>query len=219
MTTEGGKTGVGTEGKGDTPKFNSCWFYRMRSAQSVVRSPDGDFDPAIQNKRNGTPIVFLIDLLRRFEWKDCHKTSCLKCGEAMSGGLYTTYHTGLVTRTGSFITPGGKSGGSPEPEENIPFLDFTIAFEDMYSCGSGGLIRKAIVDGMINCFSITSQHTRQQDSNLTQRLTMLAVGQVPCYCLPARYFYDIMNKDNRQHNGPARQPVYGVWGLEVFGKQ
>lgn len=121
MTTEGGKTGVGTERKGDSPRFNSCWFYHIRSAQSVVRSPDGDFDPAIQNKRNGAPIVFLIDLLRRFEWKDCHKMSCLKCGEAMSGGLYTTYHTGLVTRTSSFIIPEAN-------QEVVPNLKKTFRF-------------------------------------------------------------------------------------------
>ena len=30
----------GTEGKGDAPKSSACWFYRIRAAQSAVRSPD-----------------------------------------------------------------------------------------------------------------------------------------------------------------------------------
>ena len=30
----------GTEGKGDAPTPKCCWFYRIRAAQSAVRSPD-----------------------------------------------------------------------------------------------------------------------------------------------------------------------------------
>ena len=30
----------GTEGEGDALTFSACWFYRIRAAQSAVRSPD-----------------------------------------------------------------------------------------------------------------------------------------------------------------------------------
>src|SRR6056300_899599 len=30
----------GTEGEGDAPNSSVCWFYRIRAAQSAVRSPD-----------------------------------------------------------------------------------------------------------------------------------------------------------------------------------
>ena len=42
-----GEDGFGDGGKGDAPISSSCWFYRIRSAQSLVLSPDGALQDVI----------------------------------------------------------------------------------------------------------------------------------------------------------------------------
>ena len=63
--------GEGTEGKGDAPNSSACWFYRIRAAQSAVRSPDD----ALRDVIKSTPKFGLSYLLLQcvvFVAQHCH---------------------------------------------------------------------------------------------------------------------------------------------------